>query len=151
MNRELAFALSPEELPRYRERTLALLRRYFRSSIEVGRLPSILGRECFRAKVTSYRFATFEDAVIFVHDTERCLAELDRFSQRMIAAVVFQDYSLEDLPGLLHCGRATIFRRYPEALDGLSRIFLSREMLHPLTCQAPETEENSVTICNERK
>ena len=28
----------------YRERTLALLHRYFRMSIEVGRLPSILGR-----------------------------------------------------------------------------------------------------------
>ena len=48
----------------YRERTVALLRRYSRISIEVGRLPSILGRELFRSKVTSYRMSSFEDGVI---------------------------------------------------------------------------------------
>ena len=32
----------------YRERTIALLKRYLRISIEVGRLPSLLGRELFR-------------------------------------------------------------------------------------------------------
>jgi hypothetical protein len=30
----------------YRERTIALLKRYLRISIEVGRLPSLLGRDC---------------------------------------------------------------------------------------------------------
>lgn len=58
------------ELCLYRARTMAMLKAYFRFSIEVGRLPSILGREFFRAKVTSYRMASFEDAVIFVHDVE---------------------------------------------------------------------------------
>lgn len=38
----------------YRGRTVAMLRRYMRYSIETGRLPSLLGREFFRAKVTSY-------------------------------------------------------------------------------------------------
>ena len=36
----------------YRGRTVAMLRRYMRYSIETGRLPSLLGREFFRAKVT---------------------------------------------------------------------------------------------------
>lgn len=36
----------------YRERTIALLKRYLRISIEVGRLPSLLGRELFRSKVS---------------------------------------------------------------------------------------------------
>jgi len=44
----------------YRERRVALLRRYLRISIEVGRLPSLLGRELFRSKVTSYRMTSFE-------------------------------------------------------------------------------------------
>src|SRR5579864_1098219 len=52
----------------YRGRTVAMLRRYMRYSIETGRLPSLLGREFFRAKVTSYTVVTFEDRVIFVHD-----------------------------------------------------------------------------------
>jgi|SRR5271169_6008166 len=43
-------------------------------SIETGRLPSLLGRAFFRAKVTSYTMVTFEDRVIFVHDIEKCLS-----------------------------------------------------------------------------
>ena len=55
----------------YRERTLGMLRRYQRLSVEVGRLPSLLGREFFRTRVTSYHAGTFEDAVSFVHDVGR--------------------------------------------------------------------------------
>src|ERR1700726_1483370 len=43
----------------YRRRTVSLLRRYMRFSLETGRLPSFVGREFFRAKVTSYRATTF--------------------------------------------------------------------------------------------
>src|SRR6202140_5801004 len=39
----------------YRDRTVGMLRRYLRLSIEVGRLPSLLGREFFRTRGTSYR------------------------------------------------------------------------------------------------
>ena len=75
----------------YRSRTAALLRRYLRFSIEVGRLPSILGRELFRSKVTSYRLASFEDAVIFVYDVERALNQLNTFGQLLIATIIFQE------------------------------------------------------------
>src|SRR5438552_15354426 len=101
-----------DEICQYRHRTRALLRRYFYTSIEVGRLPSLLGREFFRAKVTSYRASSFEDAVIFVHDVERCLQDLEPVSQRLIAAIVFQDYSPDDVPRLLNCARATVLRRF---------------------------------------
>src|SRR5438309_8714854 len=77
----------------YRERTIALLRRYLRISIEVGRLPSILGRELFRSKVTAYRMTSFEDAVIFVHDVECALQELDSFSKEVVATIIFQECS----------------------------------------------------------
>src|SRR5438128_12008129 len=85
-----ATAISAEEICKYRDRTRALLRRYFYTSIEVGRLPSLLGREFFRAKVTYYRASSFEDAVIFVHDVERCLQSLDPVSHRLIAMIVVQ-------------------------------------------------------------
>jgi hypothetical protein len=48
----------------YRKYTEALLRRYVRMSLEAGRVPSLLGQEMFRAKVTHYRIASFEDVVI---------------------------------------------------------------------------------------
>ena len=60
----------------YRKYTEALLRRYVRMSLEAGRVPSLLGQEMFRAKVTHYRIASFEDVVIFLHDIEHCLAQL---------------------------------------------------------------------------
>src|SRR5579863_5380899 len=104
----------------YRKRTIGLLRRYMRLSIEVGRLPSLLGREFFRTRVTSYRAGTFEDAVIFVYDVERSLEKLDPFEQKLIATLALQDYSQEQAARLLSCGRRTIVRRYPETLDRLS-------------------------------
>src|SRR5437868_3882895 len=43
------------ELSLYRRYTIELLRRYMRMSMELGRMPSIIGREFFRARVSSYR------------------------------------------------------------------------------------------------
>ena len=128
-----------QNLRLYRDRTRAILRRYFRMSIELGRLPSLVGREFFRARVTSYRLHTFEDAVIFVHDTESCLKRLDEFSQKIIARIVFQDYSLEETAALLGCGRRTVVRRYPRALDRLSELFLEAELLRPLVSYDNDT------------
>ena len=81
------------ELWVYRGRTTALLRRYFRLSIEVGRLPSMLGGEFFRAHLTYHRRYTFEDAVILVYDMERALEQLAYFGQQLIAWIVLQEYS----------------------------------------------------------
>jgi hypothetical protein len=116
----------------YRHRTLALLRRYCRMAMELGRLPSLLGREFFRTRVTSYRMASFEDVVIFVHDVERCLERLDKFSQALIARLVLQEYTHEETAELLHCTRRTVGRRFPEALDEVTRILLAARLLTPM-------------------
>ncbi len=113
----------------YRDRTLALLRRYFRLSIELGRVPALLGREFFRSKVTSYRMHNFEDVVIFVHDVERCLEELDVFSRTLIARLALQEHTQAEAAKILGCTERTIERRYPEALDELSEILLRRRLL----------------------
>src|ERR1700674_5051008 len=68
----------PGNLAAYRPYTRALLRRYFRMAVDIGRLPSILGGLCFRARVSSYKLNTFEDAVIFVHDIERVFERVER-------------------------------------------------------------------------
>lgn len=108
----------------YRSRTTAMLRRYLRYSIEVGRLPSILGRELFRSKVTSYRMSSFEDAVIFVYDVERALNQVSAYGQLLIATIIFQEYSQDEAAEHLRCARRTICREFPEALDRISEIFL---------------------------
>jgi RNA polymerase sigma factor (sigma-70 family) len=113
----------------YRQRTATLLHRYFRLSLEIGRLPSVLGREFFRARCQPGRRVTFEDAVIFVHDMEHCLEKLDGFSQQVLVWVVLQGYSQEETSRLLGCARRTISRHVPEALDQLSEILMEAGLL----------------------
>ena len=140
----------------YRERTVALLRRYMRLSVEVGRLPSLLGREFFRAKVTSYHMVTFEDVVIFVHDVEQSLEKLDAIGRELIARIVLQEYTRDETAELLQCSPRTVWRLFPDAIDQLSEIFLAGDILtalpgghavRPEFCQDVETEENSVSAC----
>ncbi|HEY4053526.1 MAG TPA: hypothetical protein VGL74_07285 [Terriglobales bacterium] len=142
----------------YRERTVALLKRYLRISIEVGRLPSILGRELFRSKVTSYRMSSFEDGVIFVHDVEQALDQLQLFPRQIIAAVLFQEYTHEEAAEVLHCGRRTIAREFPVALDQISEIFLEGGLLNWLpactqpvekSCQGGGQGSFSLSDCNQ--
>jgi hypothetical protein len=123
----------------YRNRTVALLRRYMRLSIETGRLPSVIGGELFRAKITTYTATTFEDRVIFVHDVEGCLERLSAFDQKIIARIVLQEYDHERAARALHCTRKTIERRLPELLDELSEEFLKVGMLVPLPGARPES------------
>ena len=126
----------------YRDRTVALLRRYLRLSIQVGRMPSLLGREFFRARVTSYKASTFEDSVIFVHDVERCLETLGDFDKQLIAKVVLQEYSQEEAGRLLGCGRRHAVRCFREALDRVSEIFLKRSLLARLPATKPNPEKS---------
>ena len=113
----------------YRERTLGMLRRYQRLSVEVGRLPSLLGREFFRTRVTSYHAGTFEDAVIFVHDVARGLEQLGEFERKLIAKIALQDYTQNETARVLGCWRRTVGRRFPEALDRVTEIFLDSGLL----------------------
>ncbi len=113
----------------YRDRTVALLKRYARASVEVGRLPSLLGRECFRARVSSYPMTSFEDIVIFVHDMDTALRRLNPFQQRLIAMNVLEEYSLPEVARLLPCPLRTVEREVPDALDVLSRAFLESGLI----------------------
>jgi hypothetical protein len=126
----------------YRDRTLAILRRYFRFSIEVGRLPSLLGRELFRARVSSYSAGTFEDAVIFVHDVEQCLEDLNQFDRKVLGKVVFQDYTQDEAAHLLGCGRKKIWRRVPEILDVVSEKLLEHGLLYRFPVKTPIAQKS---------
>jgi hypothetical protein len=141
----------------YRGRTVAMLRRYMRYSIETGRLPSLLGREFFRAKVTSYTVVTFEDRVIFVHDMEKCLARLDEFSRQLIARHILQEHDRWATAKLLHCNEKTVRRYTPLVLDVLSEILIEvglMERLEPVrrnSCQEGESDPNDVSDCDDGK
>lgn len=123
----------------YRKRTVALLRRYLRFSLETGRLPSFIGREFFRAKVTCYTATTFEDRVIFVRDVEKSLERLEYWDRQLIARIIFQEHSHEHAAHILHCSRSTVERRFPFVLDLLSEEFLRVGLL----AEVPPTRRSS--------
>jgi hypothetical protein len=139
----------------YRKRTVEMLRRYMRYSIETGRLPSLLGREFFRAKVTAYTVVTFEDRVIFVHDMERCLEKLDEFSRQLIARHILQEHDRWATARLLNCNEKTVRRLTPLAVDTLTEILLDVGLLERLdtisenSCQGGGERENHVSSCED--
>jgi hypothetical protein len=144
-----SFHVPDRELRLYRGRTLALLRRFFCSSLEIGRLPSLLGREIFRARVTSYRAASFEDAVIFVHDVERTLAALPAFDQQILARLVFQQYTQPEVAHTLGLTERHLRRAFGLALDRTARAFLERRLLTPLFCHELEPVRVTKKSCQE--
>lgn len=131
-------AASWEGAQEYRDVTVGMLRRFFRMSLDVGRVPSFLGGELFRARVTAYRVHSFEDVVIFLYDMERCLARLDPVARRLIAMIVFEEHSQAETSRLLGISRRQVTQQFDDAVDELSRILLDCDLLLPREKQAEE-------------
>jgi len=121
----VVFAETEMDLWPYRRRTVALLRRYARASVEVGRLPSLLGREFFRSRVTSYTMRNFEDVVIFVADMEQAIGRLNALEKKLLAMNVLEEYTVPEVARLLSCTQRTVERFLQDALDRLSGILLA--------------------------
>jgi hypothetical protein len=146
----------PSENPQlclYRDRTIALLRKYMRLALDTGRVPSVLGKEIFRSKVSSYRMITFEDAVVFVHDVENCLERLDEWSRTLISRSVMEEYTYDELAIMLNCSKRTIIRSFRDALDRLTQMFLWAGVLREKgsasekSCQEGKNDEIVVSAC----
>ena len=113
----------------YRAQTLAIVRHFFEISCQIGRLPSILGREFFRAKVSCHGIPSFEEQAVFVHDVERALARLNPQSLEVVSLVGLYQYSLEEVAMLLRRSRGNVSERFAEAVDTLAQIFLASGLL----------------------
>jgi hypothetical protein len=136
----------PSNLAAYRPYTRALLRRYFRMAVDIGRLPSILGGLCFRARVSSYKLNTFEDAVIFVHDIERVFERIERHFLEIIAGVVLLDYSVPEAALRLGITVQRAERRYSAALDSLAAVLLEVGLLRPIFTAAEDGDMADDTV-----
>jgi hypothetical protein len=137
------FAQAAMDLWPYRRRTIALLLRYARASVEVGKLPSLLGREFFRSRVTSYTMRNFEDIVIFVTDMERAIEKLSSLQKKLLAMNVLEEYTVPEVARLISCNQRTVERLLQQALDDLSLILLTAGLLDELAC-APRGQEEKV-------
>lgn len=120
----------------YRGRTVRMLKRYARSSVEVGRLPSLLGRECFRMRVSSYTMRNFEDVMIFVHDMERALAQLSPLERKLIAMNVLEEYTQWEMARIMGCTTRWVEAQIPAAIDHVTQVLLEIGLIEPMTTPA---------------
>jgi hypothetical protein len=148
------------QLAFYRKYTEAIVRRYMRMSMQVGRVPCLLNRgEMFRAKVSNYRMESFEDVVIFCHDIERRLQRLTSMQQCLIDLVAIKEYTMEEAAPIAGVCVKVAVRHYTSGLDRLTGMFIEAEILKlsALTsvrpsrsgskcCQAPQPVQKSPCI-----
>lgn len=128
-------ARPPAEVAFYRKYTEGMLRRYMYRSMEIGRVPSLLGDFSFRGRSSNRSSYTFEDSVIFVHDVERCLAQLKSVERELVARIALQEYTLAEAAELLGVSIRTAVRRYEDALDRLTQVFLRLKLMQvPGSC-----------------
>jgi hypothetical protein len=140
------------ELSIYRDHCIALLRRYFCMSVEVGRLPAILGRECFCTRAEDDPVHSFEDTVLFVIDIERCLDRLAPIQRKLIAYIVLQEYTREETAALVGCTRMTIYNHFDDAVDAMSALLLRYGLMRARFCRrrraaaTPDIEASAADI-----
>lgn len=104
---ELAADAEPETIC-FRAQTISIVRHFFEISSQV---PS------------------FEDQAVFVHDIEHCLMKLNADHARMITMVGLYDFTRDEVAAMLRHCRSWVNRRYIEALDALTQIFLDANIL----------------------
>jgi DNA-directed RNA polymerase specialized sigma24 family protein len=113
----------------YRKHTESMLRRYLYASMQVGRAPSILGDPVSRGWASSRPIRTFEDAVIFVLDLERCLDKLGSLDRQLLSRIVLQEYTQAEAAMLLGMSVRAVSYKFSEALDKLTEKLLASGLL----------------------
>jgi Sigma-70, region 4 len=113
----------------YRKHTERMLRRYLYASMQVGRAPSILSNPVSRGWVSSRPVKTFEDAVIFVLDVEKCLNRLSALDRAMLSRIVLQEYTQAEAAALLGMSARAVSYKFPLALDRLTEQLMEYELL----------------------
>jgi len=113
----------------YRKHTESMLRRYLYASMQVGRAPSILGDPIARGWASSRPIRTFEDAVIFVLDMEKCLDQLGSLDRQMLSRIVLQEYTQAEAASLIGMSVRTVSYKFPIALDRLTEKLIERSLL----------------------
>ena len=124
-----ANATPARSLAFYRKHTENTLRRYLYASMQVGRTPSILGDPVGRGWVSSRTVRTFEDALIFVLDVERCLDQLDPLERLILSRIILQDYTQTEVAGMLGMAARTTGYKFGQALDTLTAKLLENDLL----------------------
>ena len=117
------------EISLYREYTIAMLRRYSRLASDIGKIPSVMGKEFLKARVSFTRVNSFENDANYIVDMERCLAKVDAGSRWLIDKIVLEEYLLDEVAEVLGMSPRQMVRRYALAVDAVSEKLLDADLL----------------------
>lgn len=113
----------------YRKHAENMLRRYLYASMVVGRTPSVMDDPVRGGRATCQRMRTFEDAVIFVLDMERCLAKLSHLDRALLTRIVLQEYTHTEASMMLGMSLRCVLYRFHKALDKVTELLLDAGLL----------------------
>ena len=113
----------------YRHQTHRMVRRYFYTALQTQRIGSTLADVSCRGWVSSRPIRSFEDALIFVHDMERCIQSLPSLDRDLLNRIVIQEYTHAEAAMLLGMSARTVDYKLQAALDRLTRKLIDAELL----------------------
>ena len=82
-----------------------------------------------RGWASSRAIRTFEDALIFVLDVERCLRKLSLVDIQLIGRIVVQEYTQAETAALLGLSLRTVHAKLPLAMDRLTEALVESALL----------------------
>jgi DNA-directed RNA polymerase specialized sigma24 family protein len=112
-----------------RANTQTLFRRYCYASLMLSRVASSLPSARSAPHSSCRPVNTFEDALIFVVDMERCIARLNPIDRGILTRVIKQSYSASETAALLGLPPGALHTRFPRALDRLTQELLKAGLL----------------------
>lgn len=121
----------PEELDLYflRAHAHGLLRRFLYASFQPCRVGSTLRDPVARGWVSSRPILTFDDAMLFVHDMEKCINALPSLDRDILKRHVLQEYTQEETAVLLGISPRAMNCKYAAAMDRLTAKLIEAELL----------------------
>jgi len=124
--------------------THALLRRYLYASMQPCRIASTLDIPIGRGWASSRPVRSFEDALIFIHDMERCINSLNSLDRAMLTGIVIQEWTQVETAGMLGMSVRALSYKFPAALDRLTQKLIAAELI-----VLPEENEENDGDCND--
>ena len=120
---------APADVFYLRAHTHGMLRRYLYASMQPCRIACTLSSPIGRGWVSSRPIRTFEDAILFVFDMEKCIKSLPSLDRDILKRVVIQEYTQSEAAQLLGMAARTLSYKFPAALDRLTAKLIEAEIL----------------------
>jgi DNA-directed RNA polymerase specialized sigma24 family protein len=111
-----------------RSYTRTLIRRYLYARYQAARVYSSMGRR-LGGRASCRPIRTFEDALVFVIDMDRCLDSLNSLDRDLVRRVLIQDYTEAEAAVLFGMSARSVAYKLPAAIDRLTQRLIHSGLL----------------------